>query len=263
MENAKFDYEMWKKSNPTNEELAEFYETFDWKPISQKQGEPPLTGPFLSFPHPNYLKQTKRLLIFGQETSEWVGNGYNPASSRERTLESFAMYSSFIFPFADKINDPKSNSTPFWQVYKGITNHDHRDAVWCNVMPFDGKVNRKGASLVTAHTKTKAFEYAREAAAILVPKLIEILEPTHILFFTGPNYDWILNGVFKNGGISNFPPLVGGFTIPRQNGGEPIETVRSVVIPEFSGTAIRTYHPGYYNRMRCLVNFVEYLKAVI
>jgi hypothetical protein len=66
---------------------------------------------------------------------------------------------------------------------------------------------------------------------------IRILNPTHVVFFTGPNYDTVLR--------DEFPGLE-----LRAVDGRPDREFAKAIHPTLPGYAVRTYHPGYLRRTR-------------
>jgi hypothetical protein len=253
-------YEEWKSAFP-----ALYTSLFEipWKMIDQTDGITAFNGPFLSFPKPGFLEQEKRLLIFGQETYGWCGSGYQERTTEMVIETAFNCYNEFFYRDHDCPNrkhDKKENRdlypqchafhypSPFWRAFRKTAGFDYRDAVWCNLMPFDcyDANNKVPPSLITHHDGTAESKYTKFLAEKVVPVYLKHLNPTHILFFTGPKFDTLILDVIKGSRFAMELPDGLSLKVGLSKGAAPSETLRLVEdIPGFQGKALRTYHPNF------------------
>jgi hypothetical protein len=251
MLNNTFDYEVWKSEF---RELHNALAAIPWKSVEPSNGLTALNGPFLSFPKPVFLKQERRLLIFGQETYGWWGSGYNERATEEVLKTAFDCYNQFFFTEESVETRSKArrsyyavnNPSPFWRAFRKAAGNEYRNAVWCNLMPFDcfHEGHNVAPSLITHHSGTKEHDFAWEVARSLVSVYIKQLNPTHILFFTGPNYDHVIKEMIPDVKFADREEST--FSLPVSFGKRSvaIETLREVRIGGITSKALRTYHPN-------------------
>jgi hypothetical protein len=177
-------------------------------------------GPFLMNEPSLEFKQSKhKLLIVGQETNGWLG-GFSGDSEADldhnrHVYEQFNFgenYRNLFFPYARTIATRLTG---------------HNVWMWSNLFKF-GKASGRGyPSDKINELELNYFNVFREE--------IRILNPTCVVFMTGPNYDSTLQQRIPD---ASFAPLE-NFSL-RQ-----LAKVASTLLPK---TSYRIYHPGYGNR---------------
>jgi hypothetical protein len=188
--------------------------------FGEEVGDEDCDGPFLmAEPSLEFQEAEHRLLVVGQETNGWVGGfGGSSEADIDHCLDTFKKfnfgerYRNLFFPYARELASELTGGT-HW--------------MWSNLFKF-GKASGKGApSGKVNELELKHFNVLQEE--------IKIVNPTCVVFMTGPNYDHILEQRIPDSAFNE----MGGFTL-RQ-----LARVSSDSLPEAS---YRIYHPGYGNR---------------
>jgi len=179
-------------------------------------------GPFLMCEPPSiYKNSNKRLLIIGQETNGWSGDlVVNSMDTIRRNVE---LYSEFNFG--------ENYNSLFFQYARRIalkiTGEDF--FMWSNLNKFGkgtdsiGRPSQNVTSAETVHFN------------ILVDE-IRVVDPTCIVFLTGPKYDDLLVDRLRGARLEE----IDGFGL-RQ--------FARVIAPGIELPIFRMYHPGYGNRI--------------
>jgi hypothetical protein len=173
-----------------------------------------------------YEKASKKLMIFGQETNgslspipysssisvDKIMKGYEDFFSGKRCYTYGGHFWDGVKLFITKLQEKCPN--------------EKVDYIWNNIvkMGYNGEKKNFPDRFYDTIVKPKLNE--------LINKEIDILKPDYIVFFTGPDYDRILNDVF---GTLEFKPVNDDFT-ERQ--------LSTFIIPSVK-KAFRTYHPRY------------------
>jgi hypothetical protein len=183
-------------------------------------------GPFLmSPPCEDYRNSKKRLLVVGQETNGWVGE--RRANGLDDIHKNMQVYKDFDFGGARF-----KNSNFFrYMTYSAEQITDKNIFMWTNVLKFGKKSGRGTPSEKVIAAERKFFN-------VLIDE-IKIIDPTCVLFVSGPNYDSRIQKMIPDAEFLE----VEGFGI-RQ-----IAKIKSVHLPMVS---YRIYHPGYGNRKKDL-----------
>lgn len=173
-----------------------------------------MAGPLLMAPDERYTGQPHRLLIVGQETGGWHYHVDDPELQMEKYRE---------FNVGEQWY-----ASPFWNVTRKVEKllgNQPYSCAWTNVSKFDHKngraVGRFAASIMSVDH-------------LLVEEL-RILKPTVCLFYTGPDFDMRLCGIFPGVRYS----AVEGYTE------REMARLEHVELPSLS---FRTYHPNYLRR---------------
>ena len=178
-------------------------------------------GPFLMCEPPiNFKELENRLLIIGQETNGWSGDLI--VDSVDTIRKNMDLYRAFGY-------GEKYNST-FFQYARNIARSVSGQQIfmWTNLNKF-GKASGAGRPCKNViDNETSHFN-------ILIDE-IQIVDPTNIVFLTGPNYDDLIIDRIHGSKIE----AVGGFTL---------REFARVFIPTIKAQAYRLYHPGYGNRI--------------
>jgi hypothetical protein len=201
-----------------------------------------LSAPLLIQPTQRWLNGKHRVLVVGQETGDW---GKGPvdhlaafSSHTDAVSQMLAAYREFDF-------GANYRASPFWTHFKALRqafdsseNGFESSVLWANlyrvsVHPIEGQ------SSYSVERNTSPIERAalRALSRNVLLEEIRLLEPTMVVFFTGPNYDAALKDVFQGAVLSAVEPFTA-----RQ-----ISWVQHPALPTKS---IRSYHPGYMNRAK-------------
>ena len=130
-------------------------------------------------------------------------------------------------------------SSPFWCAFREISQVDGRAAMWTNVARVahwiedrgDGESEGKSFLGFDEDLRLRLLEAQRD----LLKREIAILRPDACVFFTGPDYDDILDESL--------------YTLERHEiGGLPTREFARLTSPDLPGQAFRTYHPGRLRR---------------
>jgi hypothetical protein len=135
-----------------------------------------IAGPLLISPNERYEKQKRKLLIVGQETNGW-GYFSNDIAGGMELYEDFNLGINYY-------------SSPFWNVTRKLERligNDEYSCTWTNLSKFD--VDAKSP-------KGDCLEKISELDHLLTSE-IQILKPDLIVFFTGPFFDYRINGIFQ------------------------------------------------------------------
>jgi len=173
--------------------------------------------------NPGYENANKKLMIFGQETNGWLGP-YSRDVSVDRIMKEYEDFFSGKYCY--------SYGGHFWNEVKNFINKLQQkmgnksvDYMWNNIV----KMGYNGAN---KNFPTHFYEsIVKPNLNELINKEICILKPDYIIFFTGPDYDHVLNDVFKNPKRET----ISGF--------EQRELCK-IVIPNVK-KAFRLYHPKH------------------
>ncbi|MDR6232665.1 hypothetical protein Q3H58_005073 [Pseudomonas psychrotolerans] len=229
--------------------LKAIYEDYKQRVSSEIQDLSVISPPLLLSVPEKWTKSKTRILIVGQETLGWDfsdGSYYPWPHSPITNFEQFALYPRSVsalmqgyveFEFS-RFQRENVNS-PYWRAYRHI-----RQAMGEEAFGFDScvlttnlfRMAFENGSAVYNGTKEQAEEMNRLSGTLLVEE-ISILEPTAVIFFTGPRYESYLMSQFTDmefSAISDIP-------ISR------MAYVHSSSLPKLS---FRTYHPSYLSRSR-------------
>ena len=229
--------------------LKAIYEDYKQKISSEVQNLAAISPPLLMSVPEKWTKSKTRILIVGQETLGWdFSNGsYYPWPHPPITnFEQFALYPRSVsalmqgyveFEFS-RFQRENINS-PYWRAYRHI-----RQAMGEEAFGFDSYVLTttlfrmafENGSAVYNGTKEQAEEMNRLSGTLLVEE-ISILEPTAVIFFTGPKYDSYLISQFQD------VEFLSIFDIPSAR----LAQTYSDNLPKLS---FRTYHPSYLSRSK-------------
>lgn len=165
-------------TNDLKEQLRNLYQTKvkDFKNIKDVFPEDDLAGPFLISPNELYLKQSKRLMIVGQQTNGW-SYFIEDVDKQMKTYEEFNLGIDYY-------------SSPFWNITRKVERalgNDEYSCVWTNLFKFDLDANRPYG----------AYDFEVSKLDSIFIKEIEILQPDICIFFTGPSFDHKIEELFK------------------------------------------------------------------
>ncbi len=174
-----------------------------------------------------YRSADIRVMLFGQETNEWFGEFGSRLDSLMNTYEGF---------FGSQIGVYEGSRYPgsFWNVLHeyanaiGDTTGLYVQFMWNNLLKV-GKATSEGKPC------DEIIDAVLEDFNVIHQE-IEILAPDIVIFFTGPNYDSIVDRVFPD----TFYTRINSRWDTRQ-----LSLLDSPALPALS---FRTYHPNYLYR---------------
>jgi hypothetical protein len=188
----------------------------------------------------------RRVLFVGQETLgwDWKAGCYYPWPHPPLvTLVDFKAYDGAVDAlveaysvFAFSQHQPRNFNGPFWRAFhllRGAINGDGNAAMlWTNLFRCDVG----GGSVLRGCNPAELRELMAFQRGLLTSE-IRVLQPTAILFFTGPSYDFELRSEFPDAALSAAP-------------GRRERQFAQIRHSELPSVAIRTYHPSYLRRKR-------------
>lgn len=209
--------------------------------------------PLLPFPRDRWFHSSNRLLIIGQETFEWYCNSEKFPDWPHCTLSNFidfrnydksieALTYAYMFDYyVDKSNYPnlpKYRTTPFTRVMSIFSDIFNRsgdgDLLTSNLFKT---IYRTTLSRSPLKATTQELEVIMDWQKDCLVNEIKILQPTSVIFFTGPNYEHVL--------MKEFPET----TVMPIDNYLPNRFAR-LVHKDLPAKTFRTYHPAYLMRSR-------------
>lgn len=210
---------------------------------SQKNDNDKLVCPLLLNDLPEYKNAKIKAMVFGQETNQWSDpdDGLSFYEDSKKGIDSFLdLYTGYMKVFHE---NKFRNGFPFNSEYVRIEKElaeisgNKSGVLWNNLIKLTAKKMNTGKKLFYKIPAVKA-------ASKLIKSELEYFKPNIILFYSGPNYDFVLKDkeIFPTASFET----VEGFT-ERQFCKVNIEGV---------DLALRTYHPGYLARNQDFKNRV-------
>lgn len=171
-----------------------------------------------------YNESDIKIMIFGQETNSWE-NLYNDDYNKTLNIYEEFFNSNYCM---------KTYGGQFWNGFKNLKNKlenkYHNKSIyfiWNNICKIgNAERNKNRAANYIMTLEEKYFNIIKEE--------IDIIKPDIIIFFTGPNYDIILNKKISN---LNFEEIQ-GYKIREL----------SKLSNDWCTNVFRTYHPNYLYR---------------
>ena len=233
-----------------NEQLKELYSS-KWEKLSEmlhyfnfdEDNDPDdkenmATHPLLIQTNDEYAKADLKVMFFGQETNEWNGV-FEEYADLESVL---AVYENFYLK-----KGYEQYGKPFWNFIRNLKSTQSTKKIgyiWNNVL----KIGKSESGTPQQGLIKYTIDYFN-----VIPQEIEILKPNVLLFLSGHTYD------------DHIRKTIGNFSIV------PIEgfSTNELCILKFDNIsvdlAIRTYHPGYLQRLgerrmnitETIVNLIE------
>ncbi len=171
-----------------------------------------------------YNKSDIKVMIFGQETNSWDGLYNNNYDEILKKYEEFFNTNKCMDNYGGQ----------FWNGFKKLKikienkyNDKNIYFIWNNICKIgNAERNKNRAANYIMTLEEKYFNIIREE--------IDMIKPDIIIFFTGPNYDGILNNKISN---LNFEEIQ-GYKIREL----------SKLSNDWCTNVFRTYHPNYLYR---------------
>ncbi|MDE2188025.1 MAG: hypothetical protein KGJ76_14990, partial [Betaproteobacteria bacterium] len=210
-----------------------------------------LSAPLLLKIPDKWYASKKRVLVVGQETLGWEFKKnddeycyyawpYDDISN----FSQFKMIDNSIqalvegyqkFEFAKY--QPKNHRSPFWRAYRQIRTYTGEDSdgfntsvLWTNLfrMSIDG-------GSVYKNGNPQEIESMVTLSGSVLRNEIQILNPSAIIFFIGPNYDEYLQSMLPGSDL---------ITV-KNHDSRALAKIKAAELPQES---FRTYHPAYLQR---------------
>lgn len=219
-----------------------------------------MSSPLLLSIQKSWLSRSTRVLVIGQETFGWgcfAAHLYpndrvpNMGSFREfqAAVDGVDQLQNGYSAFSYAKHQPNNYRSPFWRAYRELRSHigDEPDGLdtgvmWTNLFRSSLAAptpsgDRGGHGSVLRNSKPEEVDVLINLSCRVLHREIEILRPTAVIFFTGPNYDQFLDQFFK--GVERTPVT------------EYSERQCSRLIHDsLPHHTFRTYHPNYLSRSR-------------
>ncbi|MCF1249250.1 hypothetical protein LH705_06715 [Pseudomonas putida] len=236
---------------PTKEsiqsELNSLYEQFKSNTSLPSELAERTSPPLLLNVSEKWVNSAKRVLVVGQETLGWdfhPGDYFPDLKAPIMTFADFQATPNSVaaltagyrdFEFAR--HQPGNYNSPFWRAYRSVRSSLGEDVdgaetavLWTNLfrMSLDhGSVYENGSP--------EEAVLIRDAGSALLRAEIELLAPTSIIFFTGPNYNEHLYSQFPDIELMHL---------------EDYELEKTAMLSHslFPIRTFRTYHPAYLAR---------------
>jgi len=210
--------------------------------------------PFFPFPRDNWQQADNRILLVGQEPFEWgfnSGEHYPWPHPDLWTLDEVLAYPHSVEALTSAYKDhtyeiaSPYRPTPFTRAFDHFMSQANRhtsgDVVSTNifrcVLRIDDQPDSRSPLDGSEDDRQKILNWQRGCLA----DEISILNPTAVVFFTGPRYDEILRDEFRD---------IEFTTVDNR----PVRAFARVSHERLPNSSIRasyrTYHPGYLVRSR-------------
>jgi hypothetical protein len=199
------------------------------------------SAPLLISRRTGWAASSTRILVVGQETNGWGSNGSSVGDSRLSSLDHFCLNESGVdemlrayvsFDFASSYSHRNS---AFWRAFRLLEAEVAQDgvlAMWTNLF----KVDVGGSVVRGCNEKTRKL--LREAQAGILAEEVRALDPTAVVFFTGPTYDEEIGHAFDQPEFHALWP------------DRPVREAAQVISPLLPQLSFRMYHPNYLQRSR-------------
>lgn len=233
--------------------LKELYTKF-----SLEITDPELSGkcslPLLLHLDDRWEKSRTRVLVVGQETLAWQfikgKDGWEQDSVS--TYAEFAarrqggadLVGALMDDYERFLEGREHKNSPFWRAFGELRTMPGTSILWTNLV----RCSVDNGSVIRNCTKAQLDHLLKAQRGLLVEE-IQLLQPTAVVFFTGPNYDRILCNEFPD---ARFHAVQGHqerqFCRVQANG--------------LPARSFRLYHPGYLVRSGRR-NWIDKLKQLI
>jgi len=191
-----------------------------------------------------WIQSPVRILYVGQETLGWnwgMNNLYEFQTGGKASIPKL-IDGYLTFNFSQSEGHKTNHRAPFWRMFRelrrvtgNVLEGQDTTVLWTNLFRF----SFEGESVVK--NARKSLPFVQHINRGILNEEIQILQPTHALFVTGPNYDFELE--------QEFPGIVyssmGSFN-QRQ--------VAAISHPNLPKHSLRAYHPAYSQRSRTYTN---------
>lgn len=198
-----------------------------FKEVIAKYPDAGFEGPLLLSPNENYYKQPTKLLIIGQQTNGWESD-VDDMQEQMLAYENFNLGESYY-------------SSPFWNITRKLENAlniEPYSCAWTNLNKFDLRGQQPYGEYQDLVSKLDD---------ILLSE-IDIIKPDVCMFYTGPNFDYKLEAIYKDIEFVELPNF-------------GIRQFCKLKHPNLPENSYRSYHPLALRRTSKLEeSFIEFFK---
>lgn len=208
-----------------------------------------MSPPLLLMPQRKWFSSRERILVVGQETLGWKKTNIQSFEDYAKTPDAIDTLQNAYVDFCFAENKARHKNSPFWRAYRQVrkafdTSIEGIDTnvLWTNLY----KVSNNGKSWYRKNNyqDRKSVEKALKS---FLRREIDILNPTGIIFFTGPRYDKYLVESFD--GKVEYSPV---------DDIHPVRQISKLDIDYLRVPVYRTYHPNYLQRAKknCYIEII-------
>lgn len=215
------------------DELMNIYRKYWNNIIELKRKYPDLSNPLLIDISDSYWRQEVKLFIVGQQTNGWFNKELGFSEDLTHIVKLIEGYKKFKFGL-------NYRNKPFWSVVRKIAKRliididKEGNIVWSNLNRMDYNSERP----------SKEIERLLYEKLPLLPEEVRIAKPDLIIFFTGPDFDYIINALFNNPEMTPFS-------------GKEISKLAKVSLKGYNLKGYRTYHPDHLRPQKLENEFID------
>jgi hypothetical protein len=177
----------------------------------------------------------RRIVMVGQETGGETRTLQSMVDAKDGVADVAESYETF--DFAENTSKRKS---PFWRAHRRLADDledgAYRRVMWTNIVEVQS-LSEAGSGIHRLPVQHRSTVIDWQAP--IVREEFENMAPLAAVFFTGPNYDWILQKVFP-----------GVVLAPIESTARPVRTLARVEHPLLPKDSFRTYHPASLQRQK-------------
>jgi hypothetical protein len=203
-----------------------------------------LSSPLLLAVGANWERSKHRLVFIGQETLGWdfrAGSYYAWPYPPIESLADFLRFECAVTALVDGYrafnfakHQPSNYRSPFWHAFRQFCNRAESTGsgavLWSNLF----RCSLDSGSVVNNATDAESTSLLRLQHGVLLRE-ISILQPTSVVFVTGPSYDFAIDHEFEGMAWEKWSSYN-----QRQ--------LAKLSHPVLPARTFRTYHPGYLAR---------------
>jgi len=230
-----------------NSALRQLYvRHFSERKLSREAGEKCSLPLLMNMPAEDAWQNNRRRILFvGQESLNcWGEDVYNKLFDTADTPQFIDALMGKYKDFNFSAGNHRYANSPFWRTFRQLGDPAKGEILWSNIFKFDYK---GGAVLRRKDDPAPTSEIYR-AQNTLLSEEIRLLQPTAIIFFTGPFYDEAIISEFPDVKIEAFGP-------------EKVRAFAKLSSAQLTMPAFRLYHPNYLSRKKRLDVVIKTLKS--
>jgi len=204
-----------------------------------------LSAPLAMAMPPEWQESQHKILIVGQETlgwdyrwsaDDWKSGLLDGPGRSDRAKALINAYEAFDLA----ASQPKSVRSPFWRAQRALADRfeggDYRKVLWTNLSRCDTTMADHGVASVWKTLSYEDLDTMCHWQSPLLRAEIANSGAKRVIFFTGPNYDYLLDRTFS---AVQYKPVFDGVA--------EREAAR-MVSPDLPLQSFRLYHPAYLQR---------------
>lgn len=205
-----------------------------------------LSAPLAMAMPPEWQKSQCRTLIVGQETFGW--DYLWPDGECESALlegvhkrgRSEALIASYMDFDLSENGESRTKRSPFWRAHRRIAElfegGDYRKVLWTNLSRCDTLPAKLNTASVWNNLSYENLDSLCKWQSPLLRAEIANSGAERVIFFTGPNYDYLLDRTLRD---VRYETVFGDVSV-RQ--------AARIISPDLPSQSYRLYHPAYLQR---------------